>query len=157
MRDSSVIRMITCRRNGEEVVLDPEEMVEEDREAPGSGEPRRTARRRTQARARRRDSARRTHHGRCCHRRLNDDRRWSMNGRRLIVSRGGGPATAPLSPHPLGGPGGGAPHRDLRRCGRKLLDFSLVFLRLAPSDLPRGADGSVVTPPRLQEDVGCLA
>jgi hypothetical protein len=53
-----------------------------------------------------------------------------------------------------------APHRDLRRRGRELLDFPLDFLRLAPSDLPRArsrsADGSVVLL-RLEEDVGCLA
>jgi len=80
------------------VVSDPEDAAEVDGDAPGSGEPRRTARRRTHARARRRESARRTHHGRCCHRRLNDGRRWSRNGRRLI-----GPRAPLLSP---AGPGG---------------------------------------------------
>ena len=71
-----------------------------DGEAPGSGEPRRTVRRRTQARAKRRESARRTHHGRCCHRRLNDGRRWSRNGRRLIGSRGGRPRARARAPAP---------------------------------------------------------
>lgn len=107
MRDISVLGMITWRRSGEDVALDPAETVEEDEEAPGSGEPSRTASRSTQARARRRESARRTHNGRCCHRRLNDDRRGSMNGRRLIGSRGGGPVATPPSPHSPGGPRGG--------------------------------------------------
>jgi len=80
------------------VVSDPEDAAEVDGDAPGSGEPRRTARRRTHARARRRESARRTHHGRCCHRRLNDGRRWSRNGRRLI-----GPRAPLLSPEGQGG------------------------------------------------------
>jgi hypothetical protein len=115
MQDDGVL---TWRRSGEEVALDPEE-------APGSGEPRRTASKRTQARASSRDSARRSQHGRCCHRRLNDGRRWSRrNGRRLIVSRGGGPATATA----LTG-------------RRELLNFPSS---LAPSDPSPGADGSVV-------------
>jgi hypothetical protein len=96
MQDDGVL---TWRRSGEEVALDPEE-------APGSGEPRRTASKRTQARASSRDSARRSQHGRCCHRRLNDGRRWSRrNGRRLIVSRGG---AAPRQRSP-----GGASSSDL--------------------------------------------
>ena len=97
---------------------DPEEAVEVDGEAPGSGEPRRTVRRRTQARAKRRESARRTHHGRCCHRRLNDGRRWSRNGRRLIGSRGGRPrarARAPAALAALAGAGGAAPRSETRR------------------------------------------
>jgi hypothetical protein len=65
----------------------PEDAAEVDDEVSGSGEPRRTARRRTHARARRRESKRRTHHGRCCHRRLYDGRRWSRNGRCLIGPR----------------------------------------------------------------------
>lgn len=80
------------------MVSDPEDAAEVDGDAPGSGEPRRTARRRTHARARRRESTRRTHHGRCCHRRLNDGRRWSRNGRRLI-----GPRAPLLSPPRPGG------------------------------------------------------
>jgi hypothetical protein len=69
------------------VASDPDDAAEVDDEVSGSGEPRRTARRRTHARARRRESKRRTHHGRCCHRRLNDGRRWSRNGRRLSGPR----------------------------------------------------------------------
>jgi hypothetical protein len=68
------------------VASDPEDVAEVDDEVSGSGEPRRTARRRTHERARR-ESKRHTHHGRCCHRRLNNGRRWSRNGRRLIGPR----------------------------------------------------------------------
>jgi hypothetical protein len=69
------------------VASDPEDAVEMDGEGSGSGDPRRTTRRRTHARARRRESKRRTHHDRYCHQRLNDGRRWSRNGRRLIGPR----------------------------------------------------------------------
>lgn len=71
------------------VAADLDESVEGSTTGSGSGEPRSASRRKRQARARRRVTARRNHHGRCCHRRLNDDgRRWSRNGRRLIGSRG---------------------------------------------------------------------
>jgi hypothetical protein len=63
------------------VASDPEDAAEVDGEVSGSGEPRRTHERA------RRESKRHTHHGRCCHRRLNDGRRWSRNGRRLIGPR----------------------------------------------------------------------
>lgn len=71
------------------MAADLDESVEGSTTGSGSGEPRSASRRKRQARARRRVTARRNHHGRCCHRRLNDDgRRWSRNGRRLIGSRG---------------------------------------------------------------------
>jgi hypothetical protein len=69
------------------VASDTEDAAEVDGEVSGSGEPRRTARRRTHARARWRESKRRTHHDCYCNRRLNDGRRWSRNGRRLIGLR----------------------------------------------------------------------
>jgi hypothetical protein len=62
------------------VALDPEDAAEVDGEVSGSGEPRRTHERA------RRESKRHTHHGRCCHQRLNDGRRWSRNGRPLLAS-----------------------------------------------------------------------
>jgi hypothetical protein len=156
------------------VAPDPEEAVEVDGEAPGSGEPRRTASRRTQARARRRESARRTHHGRCCHRRLNDGRRWSRNGRRLIGSRGGtGPARARARAHDAALAGREARRvgiwdaptaaceraRERASCSALLLDF---FPRWPPAAFRsrRGAAGSVVPCGRaLVTDVrgGCLA
>lgn len=80
---------LTWWRRGEVVAADLDESVEGSTTGSGSGEPRSASRRKRQARARRRMTARRNHHGRCCHRRLNDDgRRWSRNGRRLIGSRG---------------------------------------------------------------------
>ena len=126
---------------------DPEEAVEVDGEAPGSGEPRRTVRRRTQARAKRRESARRTHHGRCCHRRLNDGRRWSRNGRRLIGSRGGRPRARARAPAALAALAGReAPRRDPRRaanCRSRARASCSISLGAAPSDLA-ARPGSVV-------------
>jgi len=117
------------------VVSDPEDAAEVDGEAPGSGEPRRTARRRTHASARRRESARRTHHGRCCHRRLNDGRRWSRNGRRLI-----GPPARLAALAGRARAGGAAPRRDLGRVNRRARsraagDPLARSLPPAPSDL----------------------
>jgi hypothetical protein len=98
------------------VASDPEDAAEVDDEVSGSGEPRR----RTHPRVRR-ERNRRTHHGRCCHRRLNDDRRWSRNGRRLIGPRS----------RQQGREVGAVPRRDLGRVNahRVLLDpFARLFL-----------------------------
>jgi hypothetical protein len=109
-----------------------EDAAEVDDEVSGSGEPRRTARRRTHARARRRESKRHAHHGRRCHQRLNDGRCWSRNDRRLIGPRS----------RWQGGEGGVAPRQDLGRVNRRahgvLLDPFSRFLPPAPSDLGLG-------------------
>jgi hypothetical protein len=132
------------------VASDPEDAAEVDGEVSGSGEPRRTARRRTHARARRRESKRRTHHGRCCHRRLNDGRRWSRNGRRLIGPRS----------HRQGREGGAAPRRDLGQVNRRargvLLDPFARFLPPAPSDLGLGGAARPGRQRRSWTDVPCL-
>jgi hypothetical protein len=117
-----------------------EDAAEVDGEVSGSGELRRTARRRTHARARRRESKRRAHHGRCCHRCLNDDRCWSRNGRRLIGPRS----------RRQGQEGGATPRRDLGRVNCRahgvLLDPFARFHPPAPSDL--GLGGGAARPGR---------
>jgi hypothetical protein len=118
------------------VASDPKDAAEVDGEVSGSGEPRRTARRRSHAWARRRESKRCTYHARCCHRRLNDGRRWSRNGRCFI-----GPCS-----RWQGQEGGAAPRRYLGRVDHRthgvLLDPFAHFLPLAPSDLGLGGGGA---------------